>query len=132
MSHPARFLLVATTTMLALAGTAQARQSHHAHPSHQYDQAQHAAAAATPHVDARQARQQARIQAGVANGSLTHAEARHLQHQQHRIRHAERHAKADGVVTAHERQRLAAMQNHASRSIQRQKHDAQRLPRSAG
>ena len=35
MSHPARFLLVATTTMLALAGTAQARQSHHAHPSHQ-------------------------------------------------------------------------------------------------
>ena len=79
----------------------------------------------TPRVDARQARQQARIADGVASGALTAPEAHHLRHQQRHIRQAERHAKADGVVTAQERKRLARMQHHASRSIQRQKHDAQ-------
>ena len=91
-----------------------------------------AAGTDTPRVDARQARQEARIANGVADGSLTRAEARHLQRQQRHIRHAERHAKADGVVTAQERQRLARMQGHASRSIHRQKHDAQVQPRPAG
>lgn len=86
----------------------------------------------TPRVDARQAHQQARIAAGVADGSLTRHEARHLQKQQRHIRQAERHAKADGVVTAQERHRLHRLQDHASRSIQRQRHDGQVRPRSAG
>jgi hypothetical protein len=119
MSRSARSFLIAAATLLTLAGAGVA-------------QAQPAAATDTPRIDARQARQQDRIQAGVADGSLTRAEAHHLQQQQRHIRHAERHAKADGVVTAQERQRLAAMQDHASRSIHRQKHDAQRQPRPAG
>jgi len=90
------------------------------------------AATDTPRIDARQAQQQARISAGVADGSLTHHEARHLQAEQRQIRHAERHAKADGVVTPHERQRLAQMQQHASRNIHRQRHDLrQQQPRKS-
>ena len=85
----------------------------------------------TPRIDARQAQQHARISAGLADGSLTHHEARHLQAQQRQIRHAERHAKADGVVTPQERQHLAQMQQHASRSIHRQRHDLQQQPRKA-
>ena len=85
----------------------------------------------TPRVDARQAHQQARIADGVADGSLTRAEARHLRHQQRHIRHAERHAKADGVVTAQERHQQR-LQDHAGRSIHRQKHDRQARPQAAG
>jgi hypothetical protein len=90
------------------------------------------AATNTPRVDARQAQQQARIASGVADGSLTRPEARQLQHQQRHIRQAERRAKADGVVTARERQHLARLQQQASRSIHRQKHDAQVRPQRAG
>jgi hypothetical protein len=90
------------------------------------------AATDTPRVDARQARQQARIADGLADGSLTRPEAHHLRHQQRHIRQAERHAKADGVVTAQERRHLAHLQNHASRSIHRQRHDAQVRPLRAG
>jgi hypothetical protein len=86
----------------------------------------------TPRVDARQAHQQARIADGVADGSLTRPEARHLQKQQRHIRHAERHAKADGVVTAQERHRLHRLQDRASRHIHHQKHDSQVRPQSAG
>ncbi len=113
-----RSLFSAAAVALLLAGTAHAQAP--------------AGPAATPQVDARQARQQARIAEGVADGSLTHREARHLQQQQRHIRHAERAAKADGVVTAHERRRLMALQDHASRSIHRQRHDAQHQPRRAG
>jgi len=119
MSRSARSFLIAAATLLSLAGATAV-------------QAQPAAATDTPRIDARQARQQARIQAGVADGSLTRHEAHRLQQQQRHIRHAERHAKADGVLTAQERRRLTAMQDHASRSIQRHKHDAQRQPRPAG
>jgi hypothetical protein len=90
------------------------------------------AATDTPRVDARQARQEARIADGVASGALTRPEARRLQHQQRHIRQAEHQAKADGVVTAQERRRLHRLQDHASRSIQRQKHDAQVRPQRAG
>ncbi len=112
-----RFAVPAAIALLSLAGLTAA---------------QAATSTDTPRVDARQARQQARIANGVADGSLTRPEAHHLLKQQRHIRQAERHAKADGVVTAQERQRLAAMQHHASRSIQRQRHDPQRQPRQAG
>jgi hypothetical protein len=90
------------------------------------------AATDTPQVDARQARQEARIADGVADGSLTRHEARRLQKQQRHIRHAERHAKADGTVTAQERHHLHRLQDRASRHIHRQKHDAQVRPLRAG
>ena len=110
-----RFARPVTIALLALAGFTAAQ-----------------AATDTPRVDARQAHQQARIADGVADGSLTKPEARHLQKQQRHIRHAERHAKADGVVTARERHRLHRLQDRASRHIHRQKHDSQVRPLSAG
>ena len=110
-----RFARPLTIALLSLAGITAAQ-----------------AATDTPRVDARQARQEARIADGVASGALTKAETRHLQHQQRHVRQAERHAKADGTVTAQERHRLAKLQNHTSRSIHRQKHDAQVRPHSAG
>ena len=95
-------------------------------------QAQPAAApagvAATPKVDARQARQQARIADGAASGALTPHERRRLHQEQRAIRHAEALAKADGVVTPREKRHLAKMQDKASHDIHRQKHDGQTVP----
>lgn len=79
----------------------------------------------TPRVDQRQAHQAQRIHQGVASGELTARETARLRHQQQHIRHYEQYAKADGRVSAHERQRLHAMQAAASRSIRWQKHDRQ-------
>ena len=76
---------------------------------------------ATPRIDQREAHQQARIQQGVASGTLTRQETRHLERQQARIHRAELHAKADGVVTPTERARLTHLQNKASRTIERDK-----------
>ena len=84
-----------------------------------------AATPVTPRVDQREANQQARIDAGVANGQLNRREARRLEQEQARIRAAERHAKADGVVTPQERRRLARMQKQASANIHAEKHDGQ-------
>lgn len=111
-----RFARPFTIALLSLAGFTTTAQAH----------------GDTPRIDARQAHQQARIAQGVADGSITRPEARHLQQQQRQIHRAERHAKADGVVTVHERRHLARLQHHASRSIQRQKHDAQMRPHRAG
>jgi len=83
------------------------------------------AQAATPGIDARQARQEQRIDRGVASGELTRREARRLGREQNIIDRAENKAKADGTVTAQERKRLHHTQNRASRDIRRQKHDAQ-------
>ena len=75
----------------------------------------------TYHEDTRNANQEARIQQGEANGSLTPREADHLQRQQHQIHRAERHAAADGHVSPAERERIQRLQNHASQSIERKK-----------
>jgi hypothetical protein len=87
-----------------------------------------ASAPATPKVDAREAKQQARIDAGVASGQLTAKETNRLDKQQARIAGAEAKAKSDGVVTKHERRHLARMQDRASANIHKQKHDAQTAP----
>ena len=79
----------------------------------------------TPRVDAREAQQQARIDAGVASGQLNARETNRLDKQQGRIAGAEAKAKADGAVTPKERKHLANMQNRASKNIHAQKHDAQ-------
>ena len=77
----------------------------------------------TLHEDERNANQEARIQQGEADGSLTPREAAHLQRQQHQIHRAERHAAADGTTSPAERARIQRMQNHASASIARDKHN---------
>ena len=87
--------------------------------------------AATPGIDARQARQEPRIDQGVASGQLNKRETRRLDREQGAIQRVENKAKADGTVTAHERKHLHRKQNHASKDISRQKHDAQkRMPPS--
>jgi len=87
------------------------------------------AATAEARVNARQHHQHHRIHQGVKSGELTRGEARHLRAQQHRIARYEAKSRADGPgLTRRERANLAAMQNHASRDIYRQKHDGQRRP----
>ena len=82
-------------------------------------------APATPRVDQREANQQKRIDAGVASGQLNARETNRLDKQQGRIAGAEANAKADGVVTKHERHKLHRMENKASADIHAQKHDGQ-------
>ena len=91
--------------------------------------AQATLAPATPHVDQRQANQQARIANGAASGQLTGKETLRLEKEQAAVNKAEAHAKADGMVTKHERKRLHRMQNAASKDIHAQKHDAQTAPK---
>lgn len=92
----------------------------------------HAPSTDTPRVDARQDRQEQRIDQGAARGSLTPREAGRLERQQTRIDRAEVRAKADGDVTAKERHRLHKAQNAASRDIKHQKHDARGTTVNAG
>ncbi len=86
-------------------------------------------APATPKVEAREVKQQARIDNGVASGQLTAKETNHLDKQQAHIASAEAKAKADGTVTKKERHHLEKMQNNASNDIKNQKHDAQVAPK---
>jgi hypothetical protein len=81
----------------------------------------------TPRVDKREAKQERRIDQGVASGSLTQQEANRLNRGQDRVATAEDKAKADGTVTKKERARLAHMQNKQDRHIKHQKHDRQKV-----
>ena len=81
------------------------------------------AQAGTPRVDARQARQDARIAHGVNNGSLTRCEATRLDDRADSIRRTEARYRASGGVDARERRTLARRQNDLSADIHEQKHD---------
>jgi len=76
-------------------------------------------------IDQREARQEARIREGVRSGELTRRETARLERQQSAIRSAEARAKADGYVSPREAARIDRMQDRASRSIHREKNDAQ-------
>jgi hypothetical protein len=80
----------------------------------------------TPRVDKREAKQQARIDQGVASGELNQKEAARLENGQARVNQAEANAKADGKVTRREKYKLDHMQDKQSRHIKRQKHDQQK------
>jgi hypothetical protein len=82
---------------------------------------------ATPKVDAREVKQDARIQQGVASGQLNAKETYRLEKEQANINRVEAKAKADGKVTQGERHHLKHLQNKASKDIYRQKHDAQKI-----
>jgi uncharacterized membrane protein YebE (DUF533 family) len=82
-------------------------------------------AQSTPRIDAREARQEARIEQGEKSGQLTPRETAKLDRGQAHVQTMEANAKADGVVTAKERTKIARAQDVQSRKIHRQKHDAQ-------
>ncbi|MES2191857.1 MAG: hypothetical protein V4454_17180 [Pseudomonadota bacterium] len=80
---------------------------------------------ATPKIDARQARQEKRIDQGIASGALTSKETARLDARETKIESDKLAAKADGKVTGAERRKLRREEDRASRAIYRQKHDAQ-------
>jgi hypothetical protein len=84
-----------------------------------------AQAASTQGIDARQTRQETRIEKGVASGALTSTEVKRLDAKEERVVRLEHRAKADDRVTQDEKARIVHTQNKASRAIKRQKHDAQ-------
>lgn len=76
-------------------------------------------------IDARQARQEQRIDQGVQNGQLTRRESARLSHQQAHIDRVEDRALADGSLNRREARHMEKMQDRAKRDIRRQKHDRQ-------
>ena len=76
-------------------------------------------------VEQRQINQEARIQQGVASGSLTPREAARLERGQQHVDRMENRAMADGVVTRQEQARLHQAQDVQSRQSAREKHDRQ-------
>jgi hypothetical protein len=77
-------------------------------------------------INKRQNQQQQRIAKGISSGRLTASEAARLEQQQARIARVERNSRASGRgINRAERARINRMQNRASHSIRRQKHDAQ-------
>ena len=79
----------------------------------------------TPGIDAREQNQQQRIQQGVGSGQLNAKETYRLEQGQARVQQMENKAKADGVVTQGERQRIQSAQDRQSQKIYDEKHDAQ-------
>lgn len=77
-------------------------------------------------VDFRQARQETRIEKGLATGRLTEKEYKRLQKRQDRIEKAEAKALADGKLSKKEARKLERLQDRASKRIYAQKHDKQR------
>jgi hypothetical protein len=81
-------------------------------------------------IDARQARQDARIAAGVAQGDLTAREARRLTARDAAIDAREARMRADGGgLEPRERAKLQRALSEQSRAIGFQRHDRQRTPR---
>ena len=76
-------------------------------------------------VDARQDRQQHRIDRGVRSGDLTRSEARRLDHGQNRIDHMQSRARADGHVSRQERARIHKEVARQDQRIYRERHDRQ-------
>src|SRR5437868_6176660 len=83
-------------------------------------------------IDQREAQQQQRINEGRRDGSLTRSEAYRLQQGENRINRYEARAKADGVVTPGERQRLDGMLDRESRAIHNERTDGQRADGRGG
>jgi hypothetical protein len=85
-----------------------------------------AAQPAEARINQRQGHQQQRIDHGIRTGQLTPREAARLERQQVAIARYEARSRADGPgLTRTERIRLERMQDRASRSIYRQRHDRQ-------
>lgn len=85
-------------------------------------------AQATPGVDQAQARQEKRIEQGVASGQLNGKETVRLEKREGKLAAHELMAKSDGKVTPRERLKLRAEAQRDSHAIYRQKHDRQVAP----
>ena len=79
----------------------------------------------TPRVDARQDKQETRIEKGVQSGALNKKETVRLEKGQARVQKMENRAAADGKITPAERAKLEAAQDAQSKRNYTQKHDAQ-------
>jgi uncharacterized protein YoaH (UPF0181 family) len=84
-----------------------------------------------PGVNKRQHRQAKRIKQGVKSGELTKHEAKELREDQRDIKTKEQAYKADGKLTNAERKDLQHDLNESSRDIHQEKHDAQTRPNRA-
>jgi hypothetical protein len=80
----------------------------------------------TSEIDARQARQEERIERGLARGDLTRRETRVLLQGQREIARAEAQAKADGRVSRREMRHLIALLDQADAQIRQLRHDHDR------
>ncbi len=78
---------------------------------------------ATPNLDKREAKQQKRIDQGVASGQLTAKEANRLDKREAKLAADEAAAKSDGKVTVAERKKLQREANRDSQAIHKQKHN---------
>jgi hypothetical protein len=76
-----------------------------------------------PGIQKRMENQEGRIDQGVKSGALTPRETGRLEAEQARIKQNEERMKADGKLTAGERERLTRQQNKASKDIYRLKHN---------
>lgn len=94
-------------------------------------QAPAATGAKMPLSQAREKHQDKRIERGVEQGELTKREAKRLKLEQKAVDHRQQKAKADGVVTPEERERIHKLQDRASKDIHRQRTDAATRPAPA-
>ena len=83
---------------------------------------------ATPVIHQTQSVQEKKINQGIKSGEVTRHEATKLNAEQAKINHDKKDAKADGVVTHHEKKAIKREQQHAAKHIHNQKHDAQATP----
>ena len=79
----------------------------------------------TPFINRRERNQQRRIAHGIGEGQLTAREAARLEREEYQINRYERHAKSDGHLSWHERERLDNMLDREDRNIHHQRHDGQ-------
>lgn len=80
-------------------------------------------------IDRTQENQEARIRAGIRDGSLTRSEAAGLQAEQRRIQQMESRAKADGHISRSEAAQIRRAQEAASRHINAERNDSERRGR---
>lgn len=114
-------LMLGSLSLMATTAHADWDRNGHRQAEHAYQQSQ----AYSQQINARQARQMDRIEAGKHNGNLTRHEVRDLIHEQHGIQAMERHFRADGIIDAREFQRLDHALNLADRNIRAERHDRQ-------
>lgn len=80
-----------------------------------------------PGIQQRERNQERRIEQGVKKGQLTPREAGKLETEQAKIKQDEERMKADGKLTRAERKKLKREQRSASKHIQQERHDAQKV-----
>lgn len=77
-------------------------------------------------IEAREKRQQERIEKGIESGNLTAKEATKLEKQQAKIEESEKKAEADGKITKKESRKINQKLNRASKSIRALKHNSEK------